>query len=407
MKWRYYYYCLLDYQGKKKRYIRVGISRMQIFNELLSGNAPVVYLKQIPGIITDIVGCFMFLLPWLFMPKRERYYICYKLGSMLAYGHDLLDSLEKCARDTKHVYLKQVLIKAKIQLVSGKPFIQVFEFIIKHFIPNKSYAIRNIYSQDQLSDVLLEVGRVYNKKPTFFFRLLKENAGTIMGIFLLLGLSFIIAKYLVYDALFALYLLRKEIPSSLSLYYLVFYVYIYYLLLLIPVSIIVLNIIVQVLRIFPVFQAFLLRQFAKAFLLKFVIYPIYKVKLLEELIFLLRAKYNLQDALLGALYANRNWVRRKEIKGFIERLYKGQSLDLCLSSIKIFKSSDIYDWQAAMISRQVIDDLLNLRKIEEISLENVISRALVITRFAFFGVILFLISIGLSVYMLGTYEVYT
>jgi len=407
MTWHYFYYCLIDLQGRKKRYLRVGVSRLQMFNDLLANQEQVLYIKTVPTLLVRIIGSIFYLLPWLFMPKRERYHICYKLGSMLSYGHNLLDCLEKCARDTKHIYLKQVIIKAKLLLIAGKPFPEVFEFIIGHFVANKSYSIRNIQNQTQLSDVLLEIGRVHNKKPTFMFRMLKDNAGSIMGIALLVGLSYIVAKYLVYDALFALYLLRKQIPSALSLYYLVFYVYIYYLLLLIPALIITANILVTILRMFPVFQSFLARLAAKFLLLKFVVYPAYKVKLLDEIIFLLRAKYNLQDALLGALHANRNWVRQSEIKAVMHGLYKGQHLELCLSKIKIFRRSDIGDWGTALVSRQAIDDLLNLRKIEEIALENVISRALVMTRFALFGVILFLISAGLSVYMLGTYEVYT
>jgi len=54
-----------------------------------------------------------------------------------------------------------------------------------------------------------------------------------------------------------------------------------------------------------------------------------------------------------------------------------------------------------------INDLENLKAIEQISLDNVTSRSLVLMKFVFFGVLFCLISAGFSVYMMSNFEVYT
>ncbi|MFT6834774.1 MAG: type II secretory pathway component PulF [Francisellaceae bacterium] len=407
MDFTYFYCCLLDSKGKKYHSVRIGVSLLQIFDHFALSQEDIIYIKKIPNFLVQMILIFKFIFPWFYLPKRERLHLCYKLGSMLADGHNLPESLEKCALDTRYTYLRQILFKAQLYLAAGKNINAVFEFIVTEFISGKSYVVRNIQNQNQLSIVLMEIGKIYNKKLSFTLRLIKENAGIFMGIILALGLSHLIAKYIVADALFALSIVGKKLPDSLLLYYKVFYANTFLILFLIAGIIFLCHFLNLISKMFPVFRAFLVRFLTSILLLKSKVYPIYKVKLLEEIIFLLRAKYNLQDALLGSLYSNRYWVRRNEMKNFSQNLYMGQPLQLCLGAIKIFRKSDLGTWSSALMGTHTINDLENLKAIEQISLDNVTSRSLVLMKFVFFGVLFCLISAGFSVYMMSNFEVYT
>jgi type II secretory pathway component PulF len=407
MDFTYFYCCLLDSKGKKYHSVRIGVSLLQIFDHFALSQEDIIYIKKIPNFLVQTILIFKFIFPWFFMPKHERLHLCYKLGSMLADGHNLPESLEKCALDTRYTYLRQILFKAQLYLAAGKNINAVIEFILDEFISGKSYVVRNIQNQNQLSVVLMEIGKVYNKKLSFTLRLIKENSAIFMTIVMALGLSYLIAKYVVADALFALMMVGKKPSDALWLYYKVFYANTLLILFLLVGIIFLYHFLNLTLKMFPVFRAFLVRFFASIFLLKSKVYPIYKVKLLEELIFLLRAQYNLQDALLGSLYSNRHWVRRNEMKNFSQNLYMGQPLQLCLSAIKIFSKSDLGAWSSALMGTHTINDLENLKAIEQISLDNMQSRSLILIKFVFFGILFCLISAGISVYMISSFEVYT
>ena len=406
MKWEYYYYNVLDSEGHKHRSVRVGISRLQLLDHFTFNDYGVLGLKKIPQIFIWVMSIFAFLFPWIFAPKRERMHICYKLGSMLSYGRTLPESLEKCAADTGSFYLRQVLLKAQLLLASGKGFIEVFAYIIKTLSPSRVHAIRNIQDQKQLSEVLIELGRIYKKKATFMVRVVKENTGLLFGIGFIVALSKLVAKYVVFDVLFAMFLLREKPPDSVVLYYQIFEVYLYDILMIIGAVIFMFYVIYLLLGMVPVIQAYTIRILARVLFLKICAYPIYKIKLLDEVIFLMRSKFALQDSLFGGIYANRTWITYRESKRFAMRLYMGQHLLLCLSAIKIFRKSELGDWVSALTSYRAVDDLHNIRKLEEINLEKCLGRFLAIVRIALYGFLLFLIAAAATAYMMGTYAFY-
>lgn len=407
MEWIYFRYSALDNKGEKKSGIVITLSYTQFIEYI---NQKQYYLKsffKIPNSIS-IFFSILYLFPIFRGSIYKRHHTCYLIGRSLHDGFSMKVSLQKALNNINCMCIKQVLMKASLMLDEGISLHKVNYFILNSLSINisKSLYISPDSSQKRLGLYLMKIGEYKEIKNSLIIQFIKKNFSLILLVIMFVLLARLFAKHMLYDAIYALTLMRKAIPDmTLSFYNLfyhkieIYFIYSFFTGIIIYVSI-------KIILLAPLLRYPFLSIIKNLFFVgRYFKYTV-KIRFLNDFIFYLNINYTLQEALKYAVLNNKIYFTAKQYRNFLNSLKSGQSFESCLENIKLLSKVDIQDWASAAYSKSIINGFENLLSFAILAKQKMVKQVIYFTKLCLYFCLLAIISSGALAYMLSVQMVY-